>query len=57
MEDSEKVTSSDKWADAIDKVKRKMSYAQILVEAALTINADDTIRRMQRTNNRIYAAL
>jgi vacuolar-type H+-ATPase subunit F/Vma7 len=57
MEDSQKVTSSDKWAEAIEKIKRKMSYAQILVEAALIINADDTIRRMQRTNNRIYVAL
>ncbi|KAL2037046.1 hypothetical protein N7G274_010173 [Stereocaulon virgatum] len=56
MEDRERVTSSDEWADAITKIKGKMSYAQILVEAALIINADDTIRRMQRTNNRIYVA-
>lgn len=34
-----------------------MSLAQVLVGAALIINADDTITQMQKTNNRIYAAL
>lgn len=33
-----------------------MALAQILVEAALIINADNTVAQMQKTNNRIYAA-
>ena len=41
----------------MDKISRKMNLAQILVEAALIINADNTIAAMQKTNNRIYAAL
>ncbi|KAL8773774.1 MAG: hypothetical protein Q9209_001542 [Squamulea sp. 1 TL-2023] len=51
-----KVRPFDSWKTAMDKVKRKMAFAQILVEAALIINADNTIAAMQKTNNRIYAA-
>ncbi|KAL8700003.1 MAG: hypothetical protein Q9201_005684 [Fulgogasparrea decipioides] len=51
-----KVRPFDSWKNAMDKVKRKMALAQILVEAALIINADNTIAAMQKTNNRIYAA-
>lgn len=52
-----KVRASDDWQQAMKKIKNKMALAQILVGAALIINADDTIPAMQKTNNRIYKAL
>ncbi|KAL9593574.1 MAG: hypothetical protein Q9219_007491, partial [cf. Caloplaca sp. 3 TL-2023] len=52
-----KVRANDNWKAAMDKIKNKMKFAQILVEAALIINADNTIATMQKTNNRIYAAM
>ena len=52
-----KVRPFDSFKEGIDKIKRKMSFAQILVEAALIINADNTLALIQKTNNRIYAAL
>ncbi|KAL8710194.1 MAG: hypothetical protein Q9225_007328 [Loekoesia sp. 1 TL-2023] len=51
-----RVRPSDNWATAMKKIKNKMKLAQILVEAALIINADNTLATMQKTNNRIYAA-
>ncbi|KAL8668854.1 MAG: hypothetical protein Q9168_006533 [Polycauliona sp. 1 TL-2023] len=51
-----KVRPFDDWKTAMNKVKNKMRFAQILVEAALIMNADNTIPAMQTTNNRIYAA-
>ncbi|KAL8662335.1 MAG: hypothetical protein Q9202_004793 [Teloschistes flavicans] len=51
-----KVRASDNWQQALKKIKNKMALAQILVGAALIINADNTIPAMQKTNNRIYKA-
>ncbi|KAL9579388.1 MAG: hypothetical protein Q9203_006716 [Teloschistes exilis] len=51
-----KVRASDSWQQAMKKIKNKMALAQILVGAALMINADNTIPAMQKTNNRIYKA-
>ncbi|KAL8777951.1 MAG: hypothetical protein Q9213_007637 [Squamulea squamosa] len=44
------------WKTAMGRVKGKMPLAQVLVEAALIINADNTIAVMQKTNNWKYAA-
>lgn len=52
-----KVRANDNWATVMKKTKNKMNLAQILFGAALIINADDTIAAMQKTKNRIYAAL
>ncbi|KAL8720006.1 MAG: hypothetical protein Q9225_003077 [Loekoesia sp. 1 TL-2023] len=51
-----KVRQSDDWQSAMKKITNKMRLAQILVGAALIINADNTVAQMQKTNNRIYAA-
>ncbi|KAL8965855.1 MAG: hypothetical protein Q9183_003657 [Haloplaca sp. 2 TL-2023] len=51
-----KVRPFDNWSSALGKIKNKMIFAQLLVGAALIINADNTIPAMQTTNNRIYAA-
>lgn len=42
--------------DCNEENQEQDDLAQILVGAALIINADDTVVAMQKTNNRIYAA-